>query len=188
MRSTPSDGLAFLLLLGLLGAVGCGSDASGTGGTGGTGQSGAAGAMGVAAGAGGTAAGENLAAGEGGALAAGSGGIPDLPSNFPCAGPNIASNAEAGEGGGAGQTAQGDQTDPAVSCVAGQSFCYVFAGRSVNPGGGTVYVPECRSFSDSVPKCATDPSCACFCSWFACETECRCKESNGIATVTCEQI
>jgi len=187
MRSTASGGLAVLLFSGLLGAVGCGSDDDSAG-TAGTGQSGAAGASGVSAGAAGKAAGEDLAAGEGGALAAGAGGMSDVAASFPCAGPSITSSGEAGEGGAAGQTGQGDQTRPAVSCVVGQSFCYVFAGRSVNPAGGTVYVPECRSFSDFATECSTNATCDCFCSWFHCETECRCKESSGIATVTCEQI
>ncbi|MEP7051146.1 MAG: hypothetical protein ABJB12_12380 [Pseudomonadota bacterium] len=199
MRSTASGGLVCFVLFGLLCAEGCGSDddRSGAGGTTGTEElgaadGGAADSKGVAAGAGGNAAGGNAGAGEGGALAAGAAGMPDLPSVFPCAGPGIANGAvgspwEPGEGGGAG-AGQVDQTLPAVSCVTGESFCYVFAGRAVNPHVGTVYDPECRKFSDFAGKCSTNPSCACLCSRFACETECRCKESNGIATLTCQQI
>ncbi len=180
MRSTAAGGLAFLLFFGFFNAMGCGSDddRSGASGTAGTSESGAAGAAGN----------ENLAAGEGGALAAGAGGLLDLPGVFPCAGPITASSAEGGEGGGAEQTASGDQTLPAVSCIAGESFCFVYAGKSVNAGGGTVYIPQCANFSENASECATNPSCACFCASFACDTECRCEESNGIATVTCEQI
>jgi len=181
MRTASSRGLAWSLLLGLFGAVACGSDddasdtrgtAAGTGGTAATGQSENSGAAGVAA-------------GGGAAPAAGAGGMRDLTGHFSCAGPSI---AEAGGSGSAGQGGQGDQTAPAVSCDAAQSFCFVFAGKLEFPEGGTVYIPECRSFSESATSCATDPSCACFCSYFECETECRCKESNGVATVTCEQI
>jgi hypothetical protein len=131
---------------------------------------------------------DNDATGTGGAPGAGRSGSAGTGASFPCAGPSIASSGDAGEGGGAGQTGQVDQTLPAVSCVNGQSFCYVLAGRSVNPGGGTVYIPECRSFSGSATECATNATCACFCSRFGCEDQCRCEESNGIATVTCDQI
>jgi hypothetical protein len=108
------------------------------------------------------------------------------PVSYPCAGPNTA-DGSAGQGGEAGQTGQGDQTRPAVSCVVGQSFCYVSAGKSVNPKGGTVYAPECRSFSD-VTKCATNPTCDCFCSVYPCVDQCQCNEVDGFATVTCDQV
>lgn len=200
MSSVASGGLAVLLLFGLLGGVSCRSD-DGTPGTAATGQSGSAGVGGYMAGATGlgqaAAAGEDLIAGEGGALTAGAGGMPDVGAlaggaggmpaaggSFLCAGPGVASSADGGQAGVAGQT--GDQTLPPVSCVTGQSYCYVFAGLS---GGGTIYTPECASFSPRDAECATNPTCACLCSHhYACEVECRCKESNGIATLTCHQI
>ena len=160
MRSMDSGRLAVVLFFGLLSGIGCGSG-DGTAGAAATGRSGGA-------------------------------GTPDAGASFPCAGPSIASSGEAGEGGGAAQSGQGDRTLPAVSCVVGQSFCYVVAGISVNSGGRTVsvYIPECRAFSDSIAasECAANPTCACFCSRFGCGVQCRCEESDGIATVTCDQI
>src|SRR5450631_1340271 len=155
MRSIAAGRLAIVLFFGLLSGVGCGSD-GGTAGAAATGGSGGA-------------------------------GTPAAGASFPCAGPSsasIASSGDAGEGGGAPQSGQGDQTLPAVSCVAGQSFCYVLDGLSANPGGGRFYIPECRSFSSSATECATTPTCACFCSRFGCGVQCRCEESNGFATVT----
>jgi hypothetical protein len=99
--------------------------------------------------------------------------------SFPCAGPSIAGSGEAGEGG---------ATGTALSCFVGQSFCYVLAGRPADPSGSTVYLPQCRSFSGTNEKCAATPTCDCFCSEFGCETQCRCNEVNGFATVICDQI
>jgi len=102
----------------------------------------------------------------------------DTTASYPCEGPNT----------GAGQAGEGDETGAPLSCEVGKTFCYVFAGKPANRDAGTVYVPECRSFSAIAGKCATTPTCDCFCTRFACETECRCTEVNGFATVTCEQI
>lgn len=102
--------------------------------------------------------------------------------SYPCDGPE---NASAGSGGQAGETGQASS---ALSCVVGQSFCYVFAGRAIDPRIGTIYMPACRTLSGSLTKCAATPSCACFCSQFDCAADCRCSEVNGFATVTCQQI
>ena len=128
-----------------------------------------------------------LARGDGGAsgngaLAGGAGGEFDPSASYPCEGPEAASAGSGGQAGEAGQAAS------PLRCAANRSFCYVFAGLASAPEGDTVYVPECRAFSDSLAKCATNPSCACLCTRFACNTECRCNEVNGLATVTCHQI
>ena len=186
----PSRGFAVLLFLGLFAAVACGSDddSSGSLGTAGAGRSGAAGAS---AGTGGASAGSagQAVAGARDDLSAGAGGVGGVaggmsegpPVSYPCAGPNTV-DGSAGQGGEAGQGGS------ALSCVTGQTFCFVRAGIPY-PGKPTVYTPQCSDFSNSLAKCATNPSCDCLCSsWFHCETECRCAENNGFATVTCDQI
>jgi hypothetical protein len=189
VRSFKSRGIAALLFFGQFAAVACGSDddSSGPLGTAGAGRSGSAGAGGSSAGSVGqgvAGARADLSAGAGGVggFADGAGGISESPVRYPCAGPNIA-DGNAGQGGEAGQSGSG------LSCVLGQTFCFVRNLNPVHPGGARVYVPECSDFAGSLAKCAANPSCDCLCSsWFHCETECRCAESNGFATVTCDQI
>jgi hypothetical protein len=196
MLSPKSHGIAALLFFGQFAAVACGSDDDSTGalGTAGAGRSGSAGTAGAGAGTGGSSAGTagqslagargDLSAGAGGVggFADGVGGMSEVPVSYPCVGPNIA-DGSAGQGGEAGQSGSG------LSCVLGQTFCFVRNLNPVHPGGARVYVPGCSDFSNTLAKCATNPSCDCLCSsWFQCETECRCAENNGFATVTCDQI
>ena len=115
--------------------------------------------------------------------AAGAGGAMfDAPVSYPCENPSLGAG-QAGEGGASGASGA------ALSCVVGQTFCYVFVGLSVTPTANSVYIPECRSFSENAATdCATTPTCDCLCTHFACQTECRCNEVNGLPTVTCHQI
>ena len=71
-------------------------------------------------------------------------------------------------------------------CTVGETYCYVQLPHSGSPGTPS---PSCKGYSDSLSLCSANPSCDCLCShWYHCQTECRCSEANGFATVSCEQI
>lgn len=97
--------------------------------------------------------------------------------------------------GGFGVTADGgvvavpDAGSPAT-CIVGQTYCYIALPHPYTTGEATA---GCRAFEPGVaPGCAQDPTCACFCDLsrggFHCQTECRCNETDGFATISCEAI
>jgi hypothetical protein len=88
-----------------------------------------------------------------------------------------------------GEVAAADAGSPAT-CVVGQSYCYI---ALPHPDTAGVAVASCRAFETGVaPACAQDPTCACFCDssrgGFYCQTECRCSETKGFATISCQAI
>jgi hypothetical protein len=154
---------------------------SGVGGVGATEEAGAGGggALGNAGVGGGDALGQAGAGGGGASGSGGEGGF--VAASYLCvAGPSRqapgGANAD-GSGGGGGSPA----------CIRGESYCFVQNFKS-----GAVE-PSCRAFSDPdyPPNCGVTPTCDCLCEphgRYYCQTECRCQEANGIATVTCDQI
>jgi len=88
----------------------------------------------------------------------------------------------AGEGGAAGTSAE-------LDCVVGQTYCFI---RDGQPGTLPVfYELSCRSFATDGPAaCASTPTCDCLCTkgGYHCQTECRCQEHDGFATMICDQI
>src|SRR5258708_7074738 len=88
-----------------------------------------------------------------------------------------------------GEVVVPDAGSPAV-CVVGQTYCYIALPHPDTTGEATA---SCRLFDAGVqPDCARDPTCTCFCDLsrggFHCQTECRCNETNGFATVSCQGI
>jgi hypothetical protein len=76
--------------------------------------------------------------------------------------------------------------DGGTSCVAGQTYCYILLPR---PTLGTPAAAACKTYSDLTAACAVNPTCECLCAHgYHCQTECRCSESDGFATVSCEPI
>lgn len=94
----------------------------------------------------------------------------------------------AGQGGGAAfSCGAGGAAGANGSCQGGQTFCHVQNMRSAPA------TASCQSFTDSarVADCSGDPSCACLCDnalFFHCQTECRCSETAGHVTVTCDPV
>jgi hypothetical protein len=156
-------GLA-VYLVALLLTVGCGSSL--VGGTGGSG--GATGTGGGAAGSSGAAGG-----GIGGGIDAAAQGPP-----YACAGGFIV----AADG---GEMAVAD-AGTLETCVVGQTYCAVYL---PHPG----LTGEATAGCNPAPAvCAQDPTCACFCDpsrgGLICSAECRCTETNGFVTISCEGI
>ena len=171
--------LCVVHLAALLLAVGCGSSlSSGTGGSGGTAGSGGIGGTLGSGGVGGSGrGGVGGLSGDSGADGAAAQGTP-----YPCAGGFIVT----ADG---GVVAAADASSPAL-CIVGQTYCYIALPHPDEPGEATA---SCTAFETSVaPACAQDPTCACFCdlsrSGFHCQTECRCSETNGFATLSCQAI
>jgi hypothetical protein len=82
-----------------------------------------------------------------------------------------------------------DAGSPAL-CIVGQTYCYIALPHPNTTGEATA---SCTAFETGVaPACAQDPTCACFCDLsrggFHCLTECRCNETNGFATISCQPI
>lgn len=72
-----------------------------------------------------------------------------------------------------------------ATCVVGQSFCAI---SLPYPGSAGMATAGCSTS----PPCAQDPTCACLCDLsrgqYHCSTECRCSETGGLATVSCQGI
>jgi hypothetical protein len=168
--------LAALLLI-----IGCGSSLSS--GTGGSGTSGSDGGGGIGG-----------ALGSGDIGGSGRGGVGGL-SGFSGADGSASQGMPYTCVGGFVVTADGgavaapDAGSPAI-CIVGQTYCYLALPHPDTTGEATA---SCRAFEPGVePACAQDPTCACFCDLsrggFHCQTECRCSETNGFATVSCQAI
>lgn len=92
-----------------------------------------------------------------------------IGANYPCG---------AGDGGLDG--------DGGTSCVVGQTYCYVMLPRPLTTGTPAY---ACKTYSDLTAACAVNPTCECLCAHgYHCQTECRCSESAGFATVSCEPV
>ena len=162
-------------------AVGCGSSlSSGTGGSGGTSGSGGGGGIGGTLGSGG--AGGSGRGGVGGLSGdSGADGAAAQGTTYACAGGFVTADG--------GVIAAPDAGSPAL-CIVGQTYCYIALPHPDEPGEATA---SCTAFETGVaPACAQDPTCACFCDLsrggFHCQTECRCSETNGFATMSCQAI
>ena len=125
-------------------------------------------------------------AGGDGAEAGGDGSAGDAPvqgTPYACAGGFIVT-ADGGE------VAAADAGLPAT-CIVGQTYCRI---SLPHPGRAGVAAASCGTFPTGVAPapCAQDPTCSCFCDvsrgGFPCYTQCRCSETNGFATVSCQAI
>jgi len=68
----------------------------------------------------------------------------------------------------------------------GKSYCYVQLPHLDSTGAA---VPSCKAFTDSLASCADNPTCDCMCaSYYHCQTECRCTQSAGLTTISCNAI
>jgi len=68
----------------------------------------------------------------------------------------------------------------------GRKYCYV---QLPHLGFTGTPVPSCKAFTDSLVICADNPTCDCMCaSYYHCQTECRCTESDGLTTIACNAI
>jgi len=176
-------------------SVGCASNdgAAGAAGTGGT--AGSAGAAGSVGGYGGTSGAGDAHGGSGDSVDAstsgGAGGAEDATRSYVCGSMSAPSGSGGMSAGGvAGEGGADTSSAAALTCVVGQTFCYIFAALPPQPGPDRVLIPQCRSVEEGAAACADAPTCACLCSSgrFHCETECRCQEHNGLPTMTCDQI
>jgi hypothetical protein len=80
----------------------------------------------------------------------------------------------------------GGRDDAGSSCVVGQTYCFVMLPR---PPTTSAAASSCRTYSNSTAACAVNPTCECLCATaYHCQTECRCSETGGFATVSCEPI
>ena len=83
-----------------------------------------------------------------------------------------------------------DAGSPAT-CTVGETYCFI---ALPHPGTAGETTASCRPFESGVApdECALDATCACFCDLsrggFHCQTECRCSEANGFATISCQAI
>ena len=156
----------------------------GTGGaTGGSVGSGGGGGIGGSSGSGGV-----------GGLGGGTGGIGGLSGSSGADGAAAQGTPYACAGGfgvtpDGGEVAVPDAGSP-PTCTVGQTYCYIALPHANTTGQATA---SCRPFYPGVaPDCAQDPTCACFCDLsrggFHCQTECRCSETNGFATLSCQAI
>lgn len=135
-------------------------------------------------GAGGGAGGNGVPGGTGGNGAGGqSGDAATQGTPYACAGGFIVT-ADGGE-------VSADDAGSPATCVVGQTYCYLALPHPGTTGEATA---SCRAFVTGVAPaaCATDPTCACFCDLsrggFHCQTECRCSDTNGFATISCQAI
>jgi hypothetical protein len=98
--------------------------------------------------------------------------------NYPCVADALSADGTAGAG-------EAPDTAGAPVCTLGKTYCYIYLPRYF-VGAPT---PSCKAYDESDSSCARNPTCDCLCSGFyACNTECRCTETNGFPTVSCEQI
>lgn len=84
-----------------------------------------------------------------------------------------------------GEMSAADAGTPAT-CVVGQTYCGI---SLPHPG----FTGEATAECNSVPTvCAQNPTCACLCDssrgGVICVTNCRCSETNGLVTISCEGI
>lgn len=160
---------------------------------------------GRSAGVGGAASGGLQGGGEGGpggiGRAGGRGGAGGIP------GPDGGAAARGGQGGSHGGGGAGGNIPDTVTfvcggggtdagtmvgsytCVGGQTFCKI----EIQHSGSGVVSEGCQSFTDAARgvDCSGTPNCACLCTdalFFHCQTECRCSETEGHVTVTCQAI
>jgi hypothetical protein len=71
-------------------------------------------------------------------------------------------------------------------CIVGQTYCFVLLPRPLTLGTPAY---SCKSYADLTASCDINPTCECLCAHgYHCQTECRCSESSGFATVSCEPI
>jgi hypothetical protein len=72
------------------------------------------------------------------------------------------------------------------SCVVGQAFCHITSVPTIEIG-----VPptsSCDSLSGPLAACASTPNCACICSHGSrCGLGCSCTDTDGLATVSCQE-
>ena len=138
------------------------------------------------------AAGRESSGGEAGS-AAGSGGSGATPTTYACKGGFVYEPSGGASFAGAGGVDTSHVVEipwtggsgQEMSCVVGEAYCRIQSVPEVEIG-----VPptvSCKSLNGPLSACAHNPNCECICAHGGCGLPCSCTDTDGLATVSCQE-